>query len=57
MVKPTPVAISNMSSQPRSTSDLGRGKPSYTDLMILAPGTAIAIEGKYTEPAYESVRA
>jgi hypothetical protein len=36
---------------------LGRGKPSYTDLMILAPATAIAIEGKYTEPAYETVGA
>ena len=36
---------------------LGRGKPSYTDLMILTPATAVAIEGKYTEPAYESVGA
>jgi hypothetical protein len=36
---------------------LGRGKPSYTDLMILAPATVIAIEGKYTEPTYETVRA
>lgn len=36
---------------------LGRGKPSYTDLMILTPATAIAIEGKYTERAYESVGA
>jgi hypothetical protein len=33
----------------------GRGKPSYTDLMILAPYAAIAIEGKYTEPPYEEV--
>jgi hypothetical protein len=36
---------------------LGRGKPSYTDLMILAPASAIAIESKYTEPSYENVRA
>jgi hypothetical protein len=33
----------------------GRGKPSYTDLMILAPSIAIAIEGKFTEPPYEEV--
>jgi len=35
----------------------GRGKPSCTDLMILAPSVAIAIEAKYTEPAYERVDA
>ncbi len=33
----------------------GRGKPSYTDLMILADGLAVAIEAKFTEPPYESV--
>jgi hypothetical protein len=35
----------------------GRGKPSYTDLMIVAPQVVIAIEAKYTEPAYETVKA
>jgi len=34
----------------------GRGKPSFTDLMILTPTTALAIEAKYTEPEYETVR-
>jgi hypothetical protein len=33
----------------------GSGKPSFTDLMITAASTAIAIEGKYTEPPYEAV--
>ena len=33
----------------------GRGKSSYTDLMILADGVAVAIEAKFTEPRYESV--
>ena len=33
----------------------GHGKPSYTDLMILAGDVVIAIEAKYTEPAYETV--
>jgi hypothetical protein len=33
----------------------GRGKASYTDLMILAEGIAVAIEAKFTEPPYESV--
>ena len=35
----------------------GRGKPSYTDLMVLARGVAVAIEAKFTEPRYESVGA
>jgi hypothetical protein len=34
----------------------GRGKPSFTDLMIVHPHCAIALEAKYTEPRYESVR-
>src|SRR5262245_40655698 len=34
----------------------GHGKPSYTDLMILAPQIVIAIEAKYTEPAYKTVK-
>lgn len=34
----------------------GSGKPSYTDLLILSPTTAVAIEAKYTEPEYESVK-
>jgi hypothetical protein len=33
----------------------GRGKSSYTDLMILAGDVAVAIEAKFTEPRYESV--
>lgn len=33
----------------------GKGKASYTDLMILSSSFAVAIEGKHTEPAYESV--
>ena len=33
----------------------GRGKPSCTDLMVLGSDAAIAVEAKYTEPAYESV--
>jgi hypothetical protein len=33
----------------------GRGKPSYTDLMIFADDVAVAIEAKFTEPRYESV--
>jgi Domain of unknown function (DUF6946) len=35
---------------------MGRGKASYTDLMILANDIAVAIEAKFTEPRYESVR-
>ncbi len=35
----------------------GRGKASFTDLMILTGDTAVAIEAKYTEPEYENVRA
>ena len=33
----------------------GRGNPSYTDLMAISPGLAIAIEAKWTEPRYEVV--
>lgn len=33
----------------------GKGKPSYTDLMILADGLVMAVEAKHTEPKYESV--
>lgn len=33
----------------------GKGQPSMTDLMILSDDHAIAIEGKYTEPPYETV--
>lgn len=33
----------------------GRGKSSFTDLMILADDVAVAIEAKFTEPRYESV--
>jgi hypothetical protein len=33
----------------------GEGKASLTDLMIISSSFAVAIEGKYTEPAYETV--
>jgi hypothetical protein len=33
----------------------GRGKTSFTDLMIFADDVAVAIEAKFTEPRYESV--
>lgn len=33
----------------------GKGKASFTDLMILSSSFAVAIEGKYTEPEYETV--
>lgn len=33
----------------------GVGKDSFTDLMILSPRFAIAVEAKYMEPAYETV--
>jgi hypothetical protein len=35
----------------------GSGKPSFTDLMVLGESAAVAIEGKYTEPPYETVEA
>jgi hypothetical protein len=38
-------------------SKLGRGKSSCTDLMITTPTHALAIEGKYKEPAYATVKA
>ena len=34
----------------------GRGKASHTDLMIVSPEIAIAIEAKWTESRYEKVR-
>jgi hypothetical protein len=33
----------------------GRGKPSFTDLMIVASSAVVAIEAKFTEPPYETV--
>jgi hypothetical protein len=33
----------------------GRGKASHTDLMLIRPGHALAIEAKWTEPPYETV--
>jgi hypothetical protein len=33
----------------------GSGKPSQTDLMLIAAATAMAIEAKYTEPHYDPV--
>lgn len=35
----------------------GSGKSSFTDLMILGASAAVAIEGKFTEPPYETVQA
>ena len=35
----------------------GSGKASFTDLMITGGSFAVAIEAKYTEPPYETVRA
>ncbi len=35
----------------------GSGKPSFTDLMILGASATVAIEGKFTEPPYETVQA
>jgi hypothetical protein len=32
------------------------GRASRAELMILAPGTAVAVDAKYTEPAYETVK-
>ncbi len=34
----------------------GKGAPSCTDLMILGDNVVVAIEAKYTEPDYETVR-
>jgi hypothetical protein len=34
----------------------GRGKASFTDLLVRCPESSVAIEAKYTEPRYESVR-
>jgi hypothetical protein len=34
----------------------GRGKASFTDLLILSPKAAVAVEAKYTEPEYETVK-
>lgn len=34
----------------------GAGKASFTDLMVLSSGLAVAIEAKFTEPAYETVK-
>jgi hypothetical protein len=33
----------------------GKGKASFTDLMIISASFAVAIEAKYTEPEYETV--
>jgi hypothetical protein len=33
----------------------GRGKASHTDLMVCAPDGCMAVEAKWTEPAYEKV--
>jgi len=33
----------------------GRGKSSFTDLMVFTADVAVAIEAKFTEPRYESV--
>jgi hypothetical protein len=39
-----------------STASAGpRDKASYSDVMVVSPSTAIAVEGKWTEPRYETV--
>ena len=34
----------------------GKGKPSFTDLMLVSEQIVVAFEGKYTEPPYKTVR-
>jgi hypothetical protein len=34
----------------------GRGKPSHTDVMVTQSGCSLAIEAKWTEPMYETVK-
>lgn len=51
LVEPTDLAFEHAVSAPK-----GRGKPSYTDLMIGCGDVSVALEAKYTEPRYESVR-
>lgn len=34
----------------------GRGKPSHTDVMLRADKDALAIEGKWTEPMYQTIK-
>src|SRR6516162_9556411 len=35
----------------------GRGKASFTDVMLVAPNVALSIEAKFSEPKYETVAA
>ena len=37
------------------SSPRGRGRPSYTDCMVLSGNRALAIEAKWTEPRYETL--
>ena len=38
-----------------TASATSRDKASYSDVMVVSPSTAIAVEGKWTEPRYETV--
>ena len=40
----------------RVDSPRGKGRPSQTDLMVLSGDRSLAIEAKWTEPRYETVR-
>lgn len=40
----------------RTPIQKGSGKPSYTDLMLIADDQVMAVEAKYTEPEYEKVK-
>lgn len=42
---------------PRADGRPHRNTPSYTDLMATGPDRAVAVEGKWTEPAYATVDA
>lgn len=40
----------------RSACPRGSGRASFTDLMISAADTSVAVEAKFTEPIYQNVR-
>jgi hypothetical protein len=50
-----PAAVSELHFEYEVRVAAGRGKASYTDLMILADEVAVGIEAKFTEPPYEPV--
>jgi hypothetical protein len=55
-VHSTPLLSATLSFEYPVAVRRGRGKASYTDLMITSESTAIAVEAKFTEPRYENVR-